>query len=446
MKKYFLVLISIITSTFADAQQMGNPSCNSLLLVSSWWNDNVKIYDGCDGSYIRNLAETGILDGPQAIFEDSNGDVIVVSESNHQLIKFDRDSLTTATTVMPAGVMNNPITVVKKDANHIYLGSYSENRIVEVNTDSWQITQTLLPANNGKIRGIDIGMAMGNDGQLYVPGYDSDSILRVNPQNNSSNQFVSSGSNGLDKPRSVLISDNRILVTAWGNQAIQSYSLSGQFQGEVVSSLPGAAGLIKDGPNHFLATSDTLNTVRRYNSNDFSFETIVANRSGDLTGATFVYRLQKVLTTTPVENLQQAWLIGVGQIEDNAIYVPEVYITEHGSFGDNFNPNEINNILWGTLSFEFSTCHQADMSYESNLTSNDVAFGFGGYPIQRLAMNQSGQLCENAGFLNIENKSFFSGTFFGGATRSGEGFNIDYLNEDQVIVTWFTYLPSASVN
>ncbi|MCB1582294.1 MAG: hypothetical protein R3E90_03885 [Marinicella sp.] len=442
MKKIVFVICSIITSTFVEAQQLGSPTCDSLLLVSSWGKDNVKIFDGCDGHYIKDLAQPGVLDGPQAIFEDANGDVIIVSESNHKLIKFDRETLSEATTVLAPTVMSNPITVVKKDPNHIYLGSYSENRIVELNTENWQITKTLLPANNNQIRGIDIGMALGADGQLYVPGYDSDSILKVNPSNNATSQFVQSGNNNLDRPRSIIFSNNRILVSAWGNQAIYSYSLNGQFQGEVVSSFQGVAGLVNDGPDHFLATSDTLNTIRRYNSNDFSFETIVPNRSGGLAGATFVYRLEKVLTTTPVNNLKQAWLIGVGQIDGNSIHVPEVYITENGAFGENFNPDTINNSLWGTLNIVFNSCHHAQMMYESNIISNEGAFGSGGYPLQRLVMNAAGLLCDASDFENMSEKSFFSGTFFGGAQRDGEGFNIDYLNENQVIVTWFTYLPA----
>ena len=58
--KQILLIGLIITTHFAPAQEMGNPNCDSLLLVSSWSRDNVKIYDGCDGSYVRDLADTGV--------------------------------------------------------------------------------------------------------------------------------------------------------------------------------------------------------------------------------------------------------------------------------------------------------------------------------------------------------------------------------------------------
>ncbi len=431
----------IITSTFADTQELGDPNCDTLLLVSSWSRDNVKIYDGCDGAYIRDLADPGVLDGPQTIFEDPNGDVIVVSESNHKLIKFDRETLSNPTTVVAAGRFNNPITVVKKDDTNIYLGSYSSNEIAEIDTQTWQTVRTVLPANNGQIQGIDIGMAMGPDGQLYVPGYDSDSILRVDPNSSSTNQFVPSGAFSLDRPRSLLFLSDRILVTAWGNQAIWSFSLNGQFLEAVVSGFPGAAGMIMDGPDHILVTSDTLSTVRRYRLSDFSFETLVPSRSGGLAGATFVYRIQKKRTVQAISGMRQAWLSGVGTITNNQLLVEE-FTTTGGQFGDAFNPEDIETVYWGEVLFEFDGCHTAMMSYASVLKVNDTDFGSGTYPIQRLAMNPGGVQCDQTGFAQMPDSSFMTGVYVGGAERIGEGFTIDYLNPNQAVVTWFTYLPA----
>ena len=141
------------------------------------------------------------------------------------------------------------------------------------------------------------------------------------------------------------------------------------------------------------------------------------------------------------DNLQQAWLIGVGQINDNSIQVEEMYITENGAFGDHFNPDEINNIYWGELNIDFNSCNTANMSYSSKITLTNGKFGSGAYSIARLAQNEQAINCDETGFLNNNDKSFFSGTFYGGSERSGEGFMIDYLSDSRAIVTWFTYLP-----
>lgn len=442
MKKYIILGFLIITTPFVSAQDLGNPGCDSLLLVSSWSRDNVKIYDGCDGSFIRDLAAPGVLDGPQAIFQDEQGDVVVVSESNHKLVKFDQASLSTATAVIDSGIIENPITAVKTN-NSIYLGSYSSNSIIEVSTATWQIIRTILPAGNGQIQGIDIGMALGPDGRLYVPGYDSDNILRVDPANGSTTSFVNSGAQGLDRPRTVLFQPNRVLVTAYGNHAIFSYDLNGNFQGEVVSGFGGVAGMIQDGPDHILVTSDTISTVRRYNTQDFSFETLVPNRSGDLAGATYVYRLMKMTEEVDLSAVQQAWVTGVGTIDGNQILVNQ-FTTMGGAFGDDFDPADIEFIPWGEMLLEFTGCHTASMSYVAHVSVNGQAFGTGSYPLERLAMNPAGAQCDESGFAAATDATFMNGTFFGGAARNGEGFTIDYLNPNQAIVTWFTYLPANS--
>ncbi len=143
-------------------------------------------------------------------------------------------------------------------------------------------------------------------------------------------------------------------------------------------------------------------------------------------------------------DIQQAWLVGIGNILENSIDVPEVYLTRGGVFGENFDPENINNIPWGNLKIEFTSCHQADMNYESSLSIDAFEFGSGGYPIQRLAMNRAARDCDDNNFNNIEDKSFFSGTFYGGDSRDGEGFNIDLLDDQKAIVTWFTYLPTPN--
>ena len=71
------------------ADNLGDPDCSSLLLVSSWTKDNVKIYDGCSGDFIRDLDSQNLIEGPLGILEAPDGDVLVVSETNSRLLKFD---------------------------------------------------------------------------------------------------------------------------------------------------------------------------------------------------------------------------------------------------------------------------------------------------------------------------------------------------------------------
>jgi hypothetical protein len=144
----------------------------------------------------------------------------------------------------------------------------------------------------------------------------------------------------------------------------------------------------------------------------------------------------------PAVEYRQAWLTGVGIITDQHIQVSDVYLTEGGAFGDAFNPQDINKTPWGSLTIAFSSCHQASVNWSSNVVVNDSPFGSGSYPIQRLAMNHAASLCDDSNFSELTSHAYFSGSYSGGPDRDGEGFHIDYLNADQALVTWYTYLPA----
>ncbi len=75
-------LLFTLPGTPAQAQDIGNPDCDRLLLISAYSANNVKIYDACDGNFIRNLDSNAYLQGPQAIAIDPQGDLVVVSETN----------------------------------------------------------------------------------------------------------------------------------------------------------------------------------------------------------------------------------------------------------------------------------------------------------------------------------------------------------------------------
>ena len=448
-----LAVMLIVIPFTVKSQDLGNPNCDSLLLVSSWFSDNVKIYDGCDGTFIRNLDSESLLDGPQSIFLDNNDDVVIVSEQNHKLVKFDRQTLSQgevisgdnpATTVVEPRLVSNPVSVVFDSEQNIILGGFSQNEIIKVNPDNWQRIETILPASTQFIQGLDIGMAIGPDGQLYVPGFDSDNIIKVNLDSLVVTEVIAEGAGGLNAPRSIIFHNNQMYVTGWRSNAILRYNSNGAFIDEFVSIIR-PTGMTKDGNNHVLVTSDQVNNVVRVNLNDASKETVVVSGSGSLNGGTFVFRLNKQAEEpiVSIEPANQHWVIGVGEITDNNIVVETLSTTRGGLFGADFNTDEIATIDWGSLSLEFIGCNRAIMTYQSFEQVDGLVFGKGGYDLFRLANNSAVQQCLDEGFESILSKGWMSGTWFGGATRSGEGFLLDVLDDSSVIVTWYSYLPKA---
>lgn len=453
---FFTVSLLILAPFLVKSQDLGDPQCDSLLLVSSWQSDNVKIYDGCDASYIRDLDSDGLLDGPQAIFIDKNDDVVVVSEQNHRFVRFDRQSLSQGQVVsgddpstdeIEPRLLNNPLAVVIDSHQQLLVGGYSNNNIVRVNPDNYAVEQTILDASTQHIRGLDIGMAIGPDGQLYVPGFDSDNIIKVNLNTLAVTEVVAQGDGGLDAPRAILFHNDFMYVTAWRTGAILRYDMNGNFV-DRLATIRSPTGMISDGNGFALVASDRpqINKVVRVNlNNGDQNDVIAAGAAGNLNGATYVFRLPKK-QHNEVKMARHHWMIGVGEITDKRIVVDNFSTTRGGAFGNDFDTDAIDVSDWGRLNLEFVGCNQAVMSYESFVQDDGLMFGDGGYDVFRLASNAAVIKCLEQGFENVEGKSWMSGTLFGGPMRSGEGFLLDVLDDDRVIVTWYTYLPVTMNN
>jgi WD40 repeat protein len=280
---------------------LGDSSCDSLLLVSSWKRNNVKIYDGCSGDFIRDLDSQNLIDGPLGILQAPYGDVLVISETNGRLLKFDYNTLSIgrvmmgddpATPIVESNFIKNPVGAVIGNDGFMYAASYGTNEVVKVNTQSWTIVEQMLAADNGLIKGIDVGMTISDDGYLYLPGYDSDNIIKLNLTDQTVTNVVSPSTEGLDAPRSILLRNQEMLVTAERSNKIMIFDLAGNFK-QTLMDVVRPTGLQKDGDTHFIV--NTSNAVFRVLNDGSEFEQVVQSGSGDLAGGTFVYRLFKTM-------------------------------------------------------------------------------------------------------------------------------------------------------
>lgn len=88
------------------------------------------------------------------------------------------------------------------------------------------------------------------------------------------------------------------------------------------------------------------------------------------------FQLEKVNDTTVTAfwftfdaNGNQVWILGVGQIVNNRIEMQAVK-SRGGRFPPNFDPTQITNPPWGTLTFTFTSCNAGSVAW----TSTDPAF------------------------------------------------------------------------
>jgi len=297
MKNLSIVAVIGLISlpNMANSQSLGDDSCDSLLLVSSWTPNNVKIYDGCSGEFIKHLDNQGLIDGPLGILEAPDGDVLVISENNGRMLKFDRETLSIGTILLGPGSDNNyipnPISAVIDDKGMMYAASFSINKVVKIDTQTWKITDTILPAGNSLIDGIDVGMAI-EDGSLYLPGWKSDNIVKVDLTTKKATQLVTPQAGGLSRPRSILFNQNQMLVSSEKGKAILVFDKdSGTYQ-STLTTVSAPSGMKHDGDGYYLVTAG--NRVYR-NAIDGSSSTLVIQPGeGNLASATFVYRLPKI--------------------------------------------------------------------------------------------------------------------------------------------------------
>jgi glucose/arabinose dehydrogenase len=184
---------------------------------------------------------------------------------------------------------------------------------------------------------------------------------------------------------------------------------------------------------------DTPHSISSFGE-DESGEVYVADYFGG------VYRLSDgEPPDTPLDLAQvgsQYWLTGVGTLLQRTL-LAELSSATGARFGAAFDAADVVRKRWGTLEIEFTGCDAGLLRWRSS-GEDSAGFGNGGYPLQRIAATAASQQCHQLGFGNASSLEWVSGTWFGGAARSGEGVFLDRLADGRVLVAFFTYRPPGA--
>jgi uncharacterized membrane protein len=84
------------------------------------------------------------------------------------------------------------------------------------------------------------------------------------------------------------------------------------------------------------------------------------------------------------EHGDQYWLVGVGRFEDERIVFPVVHSTRGARFGEDFDPDDVELIDWGSVEMSLD-CDVGTASFSSNLEG----FGSGTFELNRLTLLKS---------------------------------------------------------
>jgi len=437
----------------AIAQDIGDPNCDKLLLVSAFTSNNVKIYDACDGSFIRNLDSGSTLQGPQAIAIDPQGNLVVVSEVNDRLVRYHRETLTydqviagdrPETPGLELAPVDAPTGLVITPDGRMIVGSFSGDTVTEINPEDGSMMGHLATMSRSGIRGPDAGMLLDGN-ELLVPGFNSNTVVRIDlTQPNSDAVAINAGSGTLSAPRQILKMPNgNLLVSSWRNDKILEFNgATRAFVRTVSSAVDQPTGMALESEDVLLVASDGTNEVSRVQiSTGVLLEKLITFNDGLLADPVFILVLEKErnTATTDLSQNRAFWTIGVGEIGDQSIQVDEMFFTQGGAFGQAFDPDSVSTVAWGSLAIEFDSCDSGRIAW-TPLYAN---FDAGAYDIFRLADDPFGDACKATGFDSVDDVLWMSGLWFGGAARDGEGFSVNIINGGLAVVTWYTYLPAA---
>jgi DNA-binding beta-propeller fold protein YncE len=170
----------------------------------------------------------------------------------------------------------------------VFVASYGMSSVIELDRTTGQTIGTPLPGASG-FAGADNGMMVSAAGLLYVPGYDSSSVARVNPATGEVlRQFVAPRSGGLGKTRGIVDEGATILVGGEGSGTIHRFdAATGAHAGTLITGLarPTGLALAPDGSLLVLAGA----RVRRFDRGTGAELGVVAETAeGGISGGTFV--------------------------------------------------------------------------------------------------------------------------------------------------------------
>ncbi len=132
------------------------------------------------------------------------------------------------------------------------------------------------------------------------------------------------------------------------------------------------------------------------------------------------------------EDGNQIWLFGVAQRVGNTL-AAHMQRTSGPMFGPEFDPDAVVLENWGTLAITFQNCNSARVDY------NSVSDGYGSGSLLPTRLTQILNLdCNDIADPSDSQAVAYSGSWFD-AEHEGEGLILEVLDEQNVLIYWFTY-------
>ncbi len=443
MRKPALLSAVFLAAAALTSAVNAQAPCSHHLLVSGYFSNNIAIFDACSGAFVRNLDSDNRIRGPQAVRLNSDGLLYVVSEGNDRILRYNSITYAYVDTFAQLSTNFDPTGLdIGPADDDVYVGSYGTSRVVRLDGQTGTLVATVLPSDTS-LRGVDNGLGFGPDGLLYVPGYDSDSVARVNTSSGAVQaSFVAARAGGLDETRGILFEPGgqTFLVSGEGSGAIYRFRISdGGLVQTLISGLSRPTGMLIAPDGSLLVLAGAARVSRFNRETGAPLGTLLEAGTSGVNGGTFLTLVPN--PTLAVDGTQigtQYWIAGAGNAQARRLDV-ELNSSTGTEFGANFNPADVVNKRWGSMSMQFQACDRAIFSYNST-GANSANFGSANYEVTRIVDSEATIACRAAGFAQVTGFSWMAGTWFN-TQRSGEGLTIEVSATGTVVAGFFTHLP-----
>jgi sugar lactone lactonase YvrE len=432
----FLFRLAAAFALFIAAQPaLAQQPCASRLFLSGYAS-TVHVYDACSGAYLRDLDSRSRIVGAQAVKLGPDGLIYVVSEESSSILRYRNDTLDFVDVFAVAPIA--PTGIAFDNQGRLYVAGYNSQSVQRFGRDG-KFIDTAMPPRAAGVGGPDNGMTFGPDGLLYVPGYDSSNVVRYDIASGQASVAIPPRAAGLFHARGILPSRDGqwLFITGEGSGQVLRYQIASGAVSELTRGLGKPTGIAYGADDNLVVVSGS-SVVRIDPATGALLGTLVPSGAGGVLGPTYVAVIPKAASVNPAVLGSQYWIVGEATLAGNVLEFP-AYTALGTNFGDRLVPAQVQRVNWGTIRIEFQSCTRAALSWASGGTGSGE-FGNGGYQLERFWSSEMTARCEQQGFASAD-KSWVNGMWWGGASRSGEGFLLDRRSDGYTFLAWFTYRP-----
>ena len=194
-------------------------ACEHELLISLYSAGDVARVNACDGTVLGMLDDGDRLAGTQTLRMGPDGDLYVVSEENHSILRFDGGTLAFRDVWLSDPRLDKPTALDFGSDGAAYIGSYGGDRVLRY--ANGELEEVF---SDPDVDGIDAGMAFGPDGRLWIPSFDGHSVLAVDVETGTVARRIAMAE---QSPRMLLWSGDgaSVLMGAWAGNTLQRLDL-----------------------------------------------------------------------------------------------------------------------------------------------------------------------------------------------------------------------------